>query len=67
VDQASFASLDDFRSVLPDSLPGTFTNRELATVLRCNYNLAQKITYTLREAGALYLAGKQGNTLLYRR
>jgi hypothetical protein len=67
IEQACFSSLEDFLNVLPDSLPDSFSNRELASALSCNYNLAQKITYTLREAGALSLAGKQGNTLLYRR
>jgi hypothetical protein len=67
LDQACFTTLQDFQNVLPDPLPDPFSNRELASALDCSYNLAQKITYTLREADALYLAGKRGNSLLYRR
>ncbi|MDX1437241.1 MAG: hypothetical protein R3335_10550 [Anaerolineales bacterium] len=66
-EQASFRSLEDFLRVIPETLPEPFTNRELATALNCNYNLAQKITYTLREAQALEVGGKRGNTLLYQK
>jgi hypothetical protein len=65
VGRASFQTMEDFLDLLPPSLPDQFTNRDLTAALACRYNLAQKITYTLRESGALTLSGKRGNTLVY--
>jgi hypothetical protein len=67
LERVCYHLLDDFLAVLPASLLGEFTNRELASALGCPHNTAQKITYTLREAGALSISGKRGNNLVYRR
>lgn len=66
VEQASFQSLDDFLALLPPDLPQPFTNANLAEVLACPPRLAQKITYTLRKAGAITAAGKQSRATLYK-
>ena len=66
VGQHSFQSVDDWLTLLPDDLPQPFTNRELATTLKCRANLAQKTTYTLRHAGLIDVVGKRGNALLYK-
>jgi len=65
VEQTTFYSMADFRAVLPSTLPPTFTNAQLASALSCRSRLAQRMTYTLRHAGAITLAGKQGRAYLY--
>ena len=65
VAQMSFESPADIAGLLPPDLPQPFTNRELATALRCRPRLAQRATYTLRKAGALAVAGKRGQATLY--
>ena len=59
VDQVTFASLTDFRALLPATLPQPFTNRELAASLHCRPSLAQKMSYTLRKIGGIAVVGKQ--------
>jgi hypothetical protein len=66
VDQCHFESTDDWLALLPDDLPRPFTNRQLAAALACRINLAQKTSYTLRHAGIIEVAGKEGNAWLYR-
>jgi hypothetical protein len=65
VEQQSFNSADDWLVFLPGNLPQSFTNREIAASLKCKHNLAQKISYTLRHAGLIEIAGKQNNAHLY--
>jgi hypothetical protein len=65
VDNAIFVNPTDYLSLLPPDLPQPFTNRDLATVLKLRLNLAQKMSYTLRKAGWLEVAGKRGNALLF--
>jgi hypothetical protein len=67
LERVCYHSLDELIAVIPASLPDEFTNRELASALACPYHTAQKITYTLREAGGLVQNGKRGNSLLYKR
>jgi hypothetical protein len=59
-----FESAEDYLALLPRDLPRPFTNRELAAELGISTGLAGKMTYTLRGAGWLALAGKRGNALL---
>ncbi len=47
------------------SLPIPFDTAELAAVIERPRWFAQKVAYTLRETGAVRLAGKRGNSLLY--
>lgn len=44
----------------------TFTTRDLAGALGISRLLARKIAYCLRHMGAIDVAGRQGNTLVYR-
>lgn len=44
----------------------TFTTRELAGALGISRPLAQKMAYCLRQMGAIDVAGRQGNALVYR-
>jgi len=43
----------------------TFTTRELADALRVSRYFAQKITYCLREMGAIRSVGKRGRAIVY--
>ncbi len=65
VEQHPFYTLADLLALLPKTLPQPFTNVDLAAKLNCPSRLAQKMTYTLRHAGALDVAGKDGRSLLY--
>lgn len=65
VAEHTFHAADDWLHLLPESLPQPFTNRELAAGLSCRLNLAQKMTYTLRQAELIEAVGKRGGALLY--
>jgi len=66
VERRLFAGISDYLALLPPSLPTPFTNRDLAKALLCPVPLAQKMSYTLKQAGGLEIAGKQGKSNLYR-
>jgi hypothetical protein len=57
----------DFVTLLPMSLPRTFTNRELAEASAQPRYLAQRMTYSLRHMGALQIIGRRKRELLYAR
>ncbi|MCO6450058.1 MAG: hypothetical protein J5I90_04645 [Caldilineales bacterium] len=65
ISQAMLAQPANYLAFLPSDLRQPFTNRELAEALNCRISLAQKMTYTLRGAGLLEIAGKQGNAYIY--
>lgn len=65
IEQVTFASPGDYLAFLPATLPGAFTNQELAAALQCRRSLAGKITYTLRHAGLLAVEGKRGNAMVF--
>lgn len=48
----------DLRAILPEGLPAPFTTADLAEELGVRRWLAQKLAYTLREAGALETRGR---------
>ena len=54
-----------FLELLPKELDKCFTNRVLALRLGISINLSQKITYCLRKMGAVSIASKKGNELLF--
>lgn len=62
-----FRRASDLSEVLPSGLPAPFTTADLAARLEIPRNLAQKMAYCLREAGALRVEGKRGNARLYGR
>jgi hypothetical protein len=64
-DRIVFEDSRDFLEFIPKELDECFTNRVLALKLGISINLAQKITYCLRKMGAVSIAGKKGNELLF--
>jgi hypothetical protein len=64
-DRIVFEDRQDFLKFLPQELDGHFTNKLLASKLGIFVTLAQKITYCLRKMGAISIAGKKRNQLLF--
>ncbi len=64
-DRVVFVGSQDFLEFLPEELDGYFTNKVLALKLGISVRLAQKITYCLRKMGAISIAGKKRNELLF--
>jgi len=64
-DRVVFEDSRDFVEFLPKELDGYFTNKVLALKLGISIGLAQKITYCLGKMGAISIAGKKGNELLF--
>ncbi len=64
-DRIIFEDSGDFLEFLPKELDGYFTNKVLASKLGISVRLAQKITYCLRKMGAISIAGKKNNELLF--
>jgi hypothetical protein len=64
-EQIRLAEAADFLALLPPDLPAPFSNRDVATGLRCTAAQALKMTYTLRQLGLLDVVGKQGNSFLH--
>lgn len=65
VEQVVLASPVDFHRFLPETLPRSFTSRDLATTANQPLYLTQKITYCLRKMGVIESAGKRGGAMLY--
>ena len=64
-DRMVFKDNRDFLELLPKEWDEYFTNKVLALKLGISVTLAQKITYCLRKMGAIYIAGKKRNELLF--
>jgi hypothetical protein len=64
-DRIIFEESQDFLDFLPKELDGYFTNKILALKLGISIRLAQKITYCLRKMGAISIAGKKSNELMF--
>ena len=64
-DRIIFRDSRDFLEFLPKELKGYFTNKVLSLKLGISVNLTQKITYCLRKMGAISIAGKKRNELLF--
>ena len=60
-----FQTSADLTALLPKDLPQPFHTGHLAESMNIKRNVAQQIAYCLREMGAIDLAGKEGNALLY--
>jgi len=60
----SSADLADF---LPARLPAPFSTADLARLTPIPRRVAQQMVYCLRSTGVIEIAGKEGNSLLYRR
>lgn len=55
----------DFLRLLPESLPSSFTTRDLVEASGLRTNIAQKMIYSLRHMGVTEVVGKQGRAFLY--
>ena len=64
-DRTVFEDSRDFLEFLPKQLDTYFTNKVLASKMGISVRLAQKITYCLRKMGAISIAKKKRNELLF--
>jgi hypothetical protein len=62
-----FETVDDLARLLPAEVGQSFTVREAAKAMSQPVWLAQKMTYCLREMGAITAAGKKGRAIRYER
>jgi hypothetical protein len=62
-----FESKTDFLKILPEELPDSFSNRDLAGSLGISVNLSRKMTYSLRKMGAITHVARKGNRILFTR
>ena len=62
-----FASADDFRALLPESLDDSFDTSDLAAAAGIERRLAQQMAYCLREMGVCRPVGRRGRAVLYAR
>jgi len=60
-----FENPRDFLRLLPESLPSSFTTRDLVEASGLRTNIAQKMIYSLRHMGVIEAVGKQGRASLY--
>jgi hypothetical protein len=60
-----FATTCDLRRLLPRRLPKQFHTADLATRMKTERWIAQRIVYCLRHMGGVEVVGKQGNAILY--
>lgn len=65
-DRKLFNEPRDLRSLLPNALPEEFTTKELAAASGIRPVLARKMTYCLRNMGAIDIVGRRGRSVLYR-
>lgn len=67
VQTTTLRTVADLRRLLPDALPLAFTTSDLAVHAGIPLWLAQKMAYCLRMTGAIKMAGKTGNSIVYKR
>lgn len=65
VDRVTLRTTADILDALPALPPEPFTTRELAALLRCGTQLAQRTIYCLRTIGLVEPAGKRGHAPLH--
>jgi len=64
VERKVFEAPGNWLALLPDRAE-PFTSRDLAEAIGVRVDLAQKMTYSLREAGLVQPVGKKGRAILY--
>ena len=64
-EQIELNTATDLLKLIPGKLPSPFHTKDLATAAGIQRWLAQKMAYCLRNTGAIVLAGKEKNALLY--
>jgi hypothetical protein len=67
VDRLVIDSPEALASFLPSEMPRRFTTADLADALCQRRRLAQQMTYCLRRAGVIQVAGKDHNAIVYSR
>ena len=67
LEQRRFRCPEDLLSLVPGTLPESFTTGDLATAMGEPRWVGQKLAYCLRETGVISVCGKSGNALCYRR
>jgi hypothetical protein len=67
LESRTFGGAAGLGRVLPDGLGEPFSTLELALILEIPRDLAQRLAYTLREAGIIAAAGRNGRAVAYRR
>lgn len=67
LDRVVIDSPETLARLLPSDLPQAFTTADLAAALRRPRRLAQQMTYCLRRADVIEMAGKDGNAIVYTR
>ncbi|MBN2325253.1 MAG: hypothetical protein JXQ30_16100 [Spirochaetes bacterium] len=60
-----FSGREDYRALLPESLPDFFTNRNLSNIIGLPRAKAGKITYCMTRLGILRVKGKKGNANVF--
>jgi hypothetical protein len=66
-DSMRIRSSADLARFLPTGLPAPFSTADIARLATLPRRVAQQMTYCLRATGVIEIAGKEGNSLLYRR
>ncbi|WP_298837969.1 hypothetical protein [Clostridium sp.] len=67
IEKVTFKEDKDFFIFLPDELPGNFTNKNLAKILKIPEKKARKITYCFRKMKIIKEIGKIKNELIFER
>lgn len=57
---------DDFKTLLPNSLPEVFSNKMLSKEMKVPIAMARKISYCLRKMEIIEQCGKKSNELLFK-
>jgi hypothetical protein len=66
IERHEFCDPADYLALIPESMSGGFTNRDLAESLSLPIRLAQKMSNCLRKMDLIEQAGKSGRAYLYR-
>ncbi|MGZ5382571.1 MAG: hypothetical protein ACXW1Y_01825 [Acidimicrobiia bacterium] len=66
-DKTRIRSSADLARFLPAGLPAPFSTADIARLATLSRRVAQQMTYCLRATGVVEIAGKEGNSVLFRR
>jgi len=66
IERHLFSRPTDYLLLLPATLLGSFTNRQLASLLSIPLRLASKMTYTMLQIGILEIDGKKGKSYCFK-
>jgi hypothetical protein len=66
IDKVEFGRPADYARLLPEALPPSFTNGEMARIMGKPLEKVRRLTYLLRKLGILEEAGRKGNARVFR-